>query len=243
MVFVCSSVSGGALRRVDEVCHLNSREVVAAEDTIFALTPAGVYDVFSLSLAVKSDTRSIAGGVTHNLLLTADGDLYSWGLGKWGELGLGPKNTDMETPDLVRSQSKLVSIACGQSHSCAVDTFGNVFAWGQNFTRQLGLYTKAKSQMPLNTLIEDMVMTPRLVPFSLKNSVAKVACGSNFSFAVTKVIGLFGCFAFKVICNLGWGSLVMGSWRVRSVRRWKMQSERSSKRVYCSRQRESSVFH
>jgi hypothetical protein len=186
VVVVCGPSTGGTPTRVDEICSLNARRVVAAEDTIFALTPGGVYDVFSLSLAVNSQAAAMAGGLTHNVLLSSDGDLYAWGAGPLGELGLGPRDVDMETPGQVRCAAKVTSLSCGDSHSCVVDSFGNAYAWGQNFSRQLGLYTKNKSDMPANCVIEELVMTPRVLPFSVKHSVAKVACGAEFSMAVTK---------------------------------------------------------
>lgn len=191
VVVVCSPGTEGKVQRVDEICDLNANKVVAAEETIFALTNAGVYDVFTLSLAVNSPALSVDGGKMHNVLLTGEGDVYAWGAGSHGELGLGPKFTDMEAPGQVRCSTRVTDVACGDSHSCMIDSFGNVYAWGQNFSRQLGLYTKKKSEMPENCVIEEMVMTPRVLPFSIKHSVAKVACGAQFTLAVTKTGNLW----------------------------------------------------
>ena len=188
VVFVCEPMDNGIVRRVDEVSHINTLRIVSAEDTIFALAPAGVYDVFSLTLAVTSQAWSMSAGVAHNLLLSGEGDLFSWGSGRFGELGLGPKNTEMESPGQVRFQTKLTAIASGNYHSCAIDKFGNLYGWGQNFSRQLGLYTKAQSEMSANAVVEDLVMTPRILPFSVQNSVAAVTCGSEFTIALTKVV-------------------------------------------------------
>lgn len=40
-----------------------------------------------------------------------------------------------------------------------------------------------------NSVIEDMLFSPRLLPFSLKSPVLKVACGPAFAAALTKVDG------------------------------------------------------
>lgn len=186
VVMVCGPSSQGKVQRVDEICNLGASAVVAAEDTIFVLTNSGVYDVYTLTLAVNSPAIGIDGGLKHNVLLSADGEVYAWGIGEHGELGLGPRYTNMESPGQLRCSSRVTQVACGNSHSCAVDSFGNAYAWGQNFSRQLGLYTKTRAELPGNAMVEDMVMTPRVLPFSIKNSVAKVACGAGFSMAVTK---------------------------------------------------------
>jgi alpha-tubulin suppressor-like RCC1 family protein len=195
VVFVATSEGG--VRRVEELNSANSRALNAAEDTIFALTPSGVYDVFTLTMALESESLGISSGETHNVLLSSDGQVYSWGVGALGELGLGPKRTQVDTPELVRLPVQLNSVACGKGYSCGIDTLGNLYSWGQNFSHQLGLYTKPLSQMPPGCLVEDVVMTPRIVPFSVKNSVIKVACGTDFTFAITKV----GCIVVYMFFN------------------------------------------
>jgi alpha-tubulin suppressor-like RCC1 family protein len=185
VVFVATA--DGSVRRVEELNSANVRALNPAEDTIFALTPSGVYDVFTLTMALESESLGISSGEAHNVFLSSDGQLYSWGVGTQGELGLGPRRTQVDTPELLRLPAQLTSVACGKNHSCGIDTFGNLYTWGQNFSHQLGLYNKPLSHMPAGCLVEDVVMTPRIVPFSVKNSVIKVACGTDFTFAITKV--------------------------------------------------------
>lgn len=172
---------------MEQLNSANTRALNAAEDTIFALTPSGVYDVFTLTMALESESLGISSGEAHNVLLAKDGKVYSWGAGTMGELGLGPRRTQVDAPELVRLPEPLTSVACGRGYSCGVDTRGNVYAWGQNFSHQLGLYTKPLGQMKPGCLVEDIVMTPRILPFSVKKSVLKVACGTDFTFAITKV--------------------------------------------------------
>ena len=229
VVYICSGFERGEVKPVNEISHLGTKNICAAEETIFALTSEGVYDVFSLTLAVSAEALSMTGGQTHNLLLSGDGNLYSWGSGAFGELGLGPKNTEMETPGQIRFQVPIVSIAAGRSHSCAVDKFGNVYSWGQNFSRQLGLYTKSREQMPVNALIEELVMTPRISPFSVQNSIAKVACGAEFTVALTKVSLLvqiyIDIFDLCMCVFLDGSVVVLGCGRVWSARYWSLQEQ------------------
>ena len=66
---------------------------------------------------------------------------------------------------------------------------------GQNFDRQLGMYTKSaekmeKNLMLKNCMIEDVAFVPRVLPFSFKNPIVKVACGNRFAVAIAKVKSL-----------------------------------------------------
>jgi hypothetical protein len=61
----------------------------------------------------------------------------------------------------------------------------------QNFDRQLGLYLKTPQQMHIkNAMIEDLSFVPRVIPLSLSCPVIKIACGSKFAVAITKVFHL-----------------------------------------------------
>jgi len=76
-----------------------------------------------------------AGGADHSLAVTSNGKVFGWGGSKHGKLGTGdvakeetvvhPKRID---GDLAGVQ--VVSVACGDSHSCAVDSEGRLYTWG-----------------------------------------------------------------------------------------------------------------
>jgi hypothetical protein len=42
-----------------------------------------------------------------------------------------------------------------------------------------------------NCLIEDVVFVPRVLPFSFKNPIVKVACGNRFAVAIAEVTFFF----------------------------------------------------
>lgn len=114
--------------------------------------------------------------------------LYTWGHGSDGQLGQGVCKTLLTDPCPVNYKAEFATIACGDAFTVALDRNGNTYSWGENYSRQLGLYTKKQSDMSIkNSVIEDIIFAPRLMPFSLAHPVKKVACGPNFAAAVTKV--------------------------------------------------------
>lgn len=114
--------------------------------------------------------------------------VYTWGLGKDGQLGQGVCKTLLSDPCPVNYKAEFASLACGDAFTVALDRNGNGYSWGENYDRQLGLYTKKQCDMSLkNAVIEDIIFSPRLIPFTLAHPVKKVACGPNFAVALTKV--------------------------------------------------------
>ena len=55
----------------------------------------------------------------HSLVITEDGSLFSWGYGKYGQLGHG-NNSNLSVPTKISTLSNVVSIACGCYRSMAI---------------------------------------------------------------------------------------------------------------------------
>jgi alpha-tubulin suppressor-like RCC1 family protein len=71
------------------------------------------------------------------MVLTSDGDVWTWGTGSEGQLGHG--NTDSQNvPKRVEGLTNVTDIAAGNSHNLAVGG-GAVYTWGCNEQGQLGL--------------------------------------------------------------------------------------------------------
>jgi len=85
-------------------------------------------------------------GYAHTLALTSNGQVYSWGFGSQGCLGLGPDVNVSEKPSLVDfkmdeqdknelivSASNLVfieQITSGSNHCMALSSQKRVYSWG-----------------------------------------------------------------------------------------------------------------
>jgi E3 ubiquitin-protein ligase HERC2 len=86
---------------------------------------------------------AVACGEYHTLALSGAGELWAWGKGEYGRLGVGGAS-DCPLPELVdifneMDGGSVTSIACGQASSYAVTEEGRLFAWGRNDQGQLGL--------------------------------------------------------------------------------------------------------
>lgn len=71
----------------------------------------------------------IACGLNHTVALTNNGELYSWGCNKEGQLGLGGDSIKELKPKLVSSLASVPMsyIACGGYHSIVVSKSGKLF--------------------------------------------------------------------------------------------------------------------
>ncbi|KAI1887412.1 hypothetical protein AGOR_G00190030 [Albula goreensis] len=86
---------------------------------------------------------AIACGQDHCLALCKSGQVYSWGKGEEGQLGIGacqlknlkPRKVVIPIPILI----PIFQVSCGNVHSLALTAGGEVFSWGQNSHGQLGL--------------------------------------------------------------------------------------------------------
>ena len=72
-------------------------------------------------------------GYEHSIAQTYNGELYSWGHGEGGLLGLGDQETQ-GIPRLIeefrKRKTKVKSFACGGLHTLAVTLDGTIFSWG-----------------------------------------------------------------------------------------------------------------
>jgi len=75
--------------------------------------------------------RSVAAGQFHTCAVAVGGDLYCWGIGVRGALGLGtaPSETVTYVPTMVGSDWAEVEV--GWTHTCALHTDRSAFCWGQ----------------------------------------------------------------------------------------------------------------
>ncbi|KAL0643151.1 hypothetical protein Bca4012_041441 [Brassica carinata] len=83
--------------------------------------------------------KMVAAGAEHTAAVTEDGDLYGWGWGRYGNLGLGDRN-DRLVPERVTSTGaeKMSMVACGWRHTISVTYSGALYTYGWSKYGQLG---------------------------------------------------------------------------------------------------------
>ena len=85
---------------------------------------------------------AVAAAAHHTLVLNRAGQLYAFGLGKGGRLGIGNHERHSPLPALVDfplRKCRVLAIAAAENHSLAVVQGGQTYAWGSNRFGQLGI--------------------------------------------------------------------------------------------------------
>ncbi|KAF4658458.1 hypothetical protein FOL46_006949 [Perkinsus olseni] len=105
-------------------------------------------DISSISFA------SVSCGEAHSAAVTAAGQLYCWGWGEFGQLGLGfsadtfppgqgGNSCRSPTPKVVEVGSDrdgvVTAVSCGGAFTACLTTLGDVWTWGSNESGQLAL--------------------------------------------------------------------------------------------------------
>jgi alpha-tubulin suppressor-like RCC1 family protein len=94
---------------------------------------------------------SVGAGGRHTCAVQQDGALFCWGDNQAGQLGTGSAGptADRATPQRVDVPgSSWAEVAAGDAHTCAIDTNGALFCWGQNFDGQLGVGDSIDRSLP-----------------------------------------------------------------------------------------------
>ena len=133
----------------------------------------------------------VSAGYAHSLAVGSDGNVYAWGYNGYGQLGDGTrddkhapvrvKTPDRKTyPDLPADFTYL-QVSAGTDHSLAVGSDGNVYAWGNNSSGQLGDGTRDDKHAPVRVKTPDRKTYPDL-PADF--TYVQVSAGYQHSLAV-----------------------------------------------------------
>ena len=100
-----------------------------------------------VSLPTAVTARAIAGGLEGGYAIGSDGNLYAWGGNGLGQLGNGTTSPEL-TPVTVSLPHGVTptAIAAGQFTGYAIGSDGNLYAWGDGSSGQLGNGTTTSPQ-------------------------------------------------------------------------------------------------
>ena len=112
-------------------------------------------------------------GQNHSLALTADGALWSWGNGGYGQLGHGDLQSQL-LPKKIEALAgqRVEAVSAGQHHSLALSADGNVWSWGFGGRGRLGHGD------------EQVQLLPKKVEALAGQRVVAVAAGAYHSIAL-----------------------------------------------------------
>ena len=92
-------------------------------------------------IAGLDDVRYIVCGAFFSMALKNDGTVWAWGFNDYGQIGNGMEDLYCLTPQKIPGLSNAVAISAGRDHAAALDSQGRVWAWGNNWSGQMGIGT------------------------------------------------------------------------------------------------------
>ena len=92
---------------------------------------------------------AVSAGQCHNLALTANGSVWSWGSGGFGQLGHGDERNQL-LPKKVEALAgqRVVAVSAGAFHSLAITANGAVWSWGDGREGKLGHGDQQEQLLP-----------------------------------------------------------------------------------------------
>ncbi|KAL3528160.1 hypothetical protein ACH5RR_012816 [Cinchona calisaya] len=125
--------------------------------------------------------KMVAAGAEHTAAVTEDGELYGWGWGRYGNLGLGDRN-DRLIPEKVSAVEgeNMTLVACGWRHTISVSSSGGLYTCGWSKYGQLG-----------HGDFDDHLIPHKLNAFS-KSFISQISGGWRHTMALTADGKLYG---------------------------------------------------
>nr|XP_023654904.1 probable E3 ubiquitin-protein ligase HERC6 isoform X1 [Paramormyrops kingsleyae] len=156
-IYCCGANNVGqlGLNRVDE----NGRFTVCAVPALRALSVC-----------------NISCGEAHSVVLSKDGDVFTFGEGKHGQLGHNSRNNELRPKKVEGLEGRAKQIACGSHHTLVLMASGHLLAFGNGSVGQLGT-GRTENQLQPTPVQETWRSTG-----ASANTDMKIAAGWNVSF-------------------------------------------------------------
>ena len=105
--------------------------------------------------ALQDRVCGVAAGMSHSLVVTSSGAVYSWGDGDSGRLGHGDESEQLVPKRVEAMQERACGVAAGDFHSLILTCSGAVYSCGHNDGGVLG-HSDLETDTLLPTLIEGL---------------------------------------------------------------------------------------
>jgi alpha-tubulin suppressor-like RCC1 family protein len=134
----------------------------------------------------------LSAGGDHTCLITEAGAIRCWGGNEFGQLGNGTTGRASLLVEASGIPGGAVSVEAGVNHTCALDSEGGVWCWGDNDKGQLGDGTAETRTAPVRVA-------------GLEVGAVMLAAGDSFTCALTDAGGV-KCWGWNIRGQLGDGT-------------------------------------
>ncbi len=132
-----------------------------------------------------SNIKKIAAGYNHNVALSNDGEVYTWGYNGYGQLGNG-NTKDTSIPTKITTNAKIVDICGWVNNTLLLDENGVAYVVGQNYTDTL---TKVDIDEKITQISGNLILTENQNVYEIKNLATPISGLKNVEKVYTGYLG------------------------------------------------------
>jgi alpha-tubulin suppressor-like RCC1 family protein len=123
----------------------NSNGQLGDNSTLSRITPVSV-------LGTTKTFCQITGGNAHTVAIDKNGQVWSWGLNGFGQLGDNSVTSRITPVSVLGATKTFCQILTGDFHIVAIDKNGRAWGWGLNSSGQLGNNSTLSRRTPVSVL-------------------------------------------------------------------------------------------
>jgi alpha-tubulin suppressor-like RCC1 family protein len=123
----------------------NSNGQLGDNSTLSRITPVSV-------LGTTKTFCQITGGNAHTVAIDKNGQVWSWGLNGFGQLGDNSVTSRITPVSVLGATKTFCQILTGDFHTVAIDKNGRAWGWGLNSSGQLGNNSTLSRRTPVSVL-------------------------------------------------------------------------------------------
>ena len=145
-----------------------------------------MYSTTPIQVRNLSDVIAISAGQFHTVALQSDGTVWAWGANSAGQLGNGTTSQGATArPVQAQNLMGITAISAGNLHTVALRNDGTAWAWGSNWSDQLGSGIRSEHQ-PIPTRVQNLTNITAIAAAQrhtvfLRNDGTVWAVGDNWS--------------------------------------------------------------
>ncbi|KAL9657247.1 hypothetical protein ABK040_011469 [Willaertia magna] len=174
--------------------HLKAIIFQSEENEIYFYTRPSSNEQFTEHyIKFFKNIKQLSCGYDFFILLTSDGEIYSWGKNSFSQLGYVTLNENIvKTPFKISLDDKIIEkISCGSIHTIILTTEHELYGFGDNEEGQLGLPLENEENSEFENYNKPTKINVRHLDEN--DEIVDIICGSWTSFFISKLGKVYVC--------------------------------------------------